>query len=235
MLPKITDTNYLNVRLAEQPIAEQPIKAEQLNFPLIDVLALLVSFATAVVLAYSVYISKKNLENQTKNLEIARENLKAQKEVISVEIMLKFREKYDELVFKEKELNEDDFYRLFWELQLDQFVSWLKGYIAEDLFVSWMKCRHKEYLRDGIYGRKNYRKNYQKFKREFEPTQIFKEFMNLVFKDLLDESCLEVDDLEKQEIRETFLQKLLEKVKEKSQQQRIEKLLGQVFGGNIEL
>lgn len=112
----------------------------------------------------------------------------------SVDVIIHFNKVYDEIAFREHLLLQSDptaatearvqqYYRRFWNLQLEQFFMFKKGYIEHDIFRYWMQCRQDEMKANQSLGHMSYKQGWEQASKTLKATE-FEVFMSHVFLDL---------------------------------------------------
>jgi hypothetical protein len=77
-------------------------------------------------------------------------NSEKQRELKTLDLMANFQERYDEIMWETKDRvetnhNAKDWYTRFWNLQLEQYEYWKKGYISDETYEYWMAHRRHSF------------------------------------------------------------------------------------------
>ncbi len=121
-------------------------------------------------------------------------NWKTSVSLKSVDVIIHFNKIYDEVAFREYMFLKEDpvaatdarlrqHFRRFWNLQLEQFIMFKKGYIDPDIFRYWMQCRHEEMKTNERLGSMTFKEGWDYASKMLKNTD-FEIFMNHVFVDL---------------------------------------------------
>jgi hypothetical protein len=136
---------------------------------IVNILQMSLTFLTAVILYLTLVRS-----------------LRTWKENKAVDVMLRCQERYDDIVWNYKQkvrnsgIDELEFYERFWELQVEQFQYWRKGYISDEIYECWAYQRHREWLENKNLRSLSYQDGWKKI-CGLEVQNVFTQFMNLVF------------------------------------------------------
>lgn len=114
----------------------------------------------------------------------------------TVDVMIHFNKVYDDVAYREHSSLQSDplaatparvqqHYRRFWNLQLEQFIMFRKGFIEPDIFRYWMQCRYDEMKANEVVGDMTYKQGWEQASKTLKRTD-FEIFMNHVFVDPLD-------------------------------------------------
>lgn len=140
----------------------------------IDIFQATLAFLTALMLYYSLRIAK---------------------ETAAHEITMQCQERFCKLLESAEEKksggrmtheNTKSCCELYWHLQIDQFQYWKKGYIKDDTYRWWMKCRRNEWENNEKIGDISYRDGWNHAKTKLRPPSEFIKFIELIFKGKID-------------------------------------------------
>lgn len=126
-----------------------------------------------------------------RGLQFQKESLKAQIKIQRNTTTREFNKMYDEIRFElsqrviNGQYNYEEYVLRFWNLQLDQYLSWIQGYIPDITYEVWMKNLRTAYQdaqeKEKLYKGESYRYGYQVAKKEFqEQAESFFEFLDKV-------------------------------------------------------
>lgn len=117
----------------------------------LELLAILVSSFTALVLLSSVYINYKSL--------------KAQHVLKEMDVVMRFQDKYNRLVYELAPtwptVEENKFCAHYWMLQNDQFLYWQRQWISDDAFLHWLEHRYINFLKNVEFNIGGIQKDYE--------------------------------------------------------------------------
>lgn len=122
-------------------------------------------------------------------VEIERTNLEYNQELKSIDLMNSFQSRYDKIIYDYKKEALDDiipvqeYYNRFWNLQLEQWQYFNKGYIDGNTYCYWMKCRYREFQKNEMVKGIKYEEGFKNAVKILEVPK-FKNFMNNVFSDV---------------------------------------------------
>jgi len=103
-----------------------------------------------------------------------------------VDVMLRCQERYDQIIWKYKEtilksnIPEIHFYDRFWELQIEQFQYWQRGYITNEIFEHWMFQRKREWVENNKVKDLSYQDGWKKI-YGFRVDNKYTQFMERIF------------------------------------------------------
>lgn len=111
----------------------------------------------------------------------------------SVDVLIHFNNMYDAVAYVERENLRNDpvaatqerieqHYRRFWNLQLEQYLLFKKGFIDPDIFRYWMQCRFEEWNDNQVIGGISYKQAWETTAKTLKQFDFFG-FMNRVFID----------------------------------------------------
>jgi hypothetical protein len=134
-----------------------------------DIIQMFLTFITTVILfftlIYTLRLSKKNK---------------------AVDVMLRCQERYDQITWRYKDtilksdIPEIHFYDRFWELQIEQFQYWQKGYITDEIFEHWMFQRKREWAENNKIKKLSYQDGWKKI-YGFRVDNKYTQFMERIF------------------------------------------------------
>lgn len=126
-----------------------------------------------------------------RSLEVQKANLKAQIKLQRDLTTREFNKLYDEIRFEisqrvtSGQYNYDEYVLRFWNLQLDQYLAWIQGYVPDINYQMWMKNLRAAYQdsqeKEKLYTGESYRYGYGKAKQELEEQAVhFFEFIEKI-------------------------------------------------------
>jgi hypothetical protein len=67
-----------------------------------------------------------------------------------IDVTMHFQQAYDSLEMLKREVatreDSEHWFNRYWSLQARQYEYWLRGYIRDELYIYWMKCRRADYI-----------------------------------------------------------------------------------------
>jgi len=155
-----------------------------------------------------------------RSLELQKANLKAQIKLQRDLTTREFNKLYDEIRFETSQkvtsgqYKYEEYVLRFWNLQIDQYLAWIQGYVPDLNYQMWMKNLRAAYQdareKEKLYTGESYRYGYGQAKKELEEqAAIFFEFIERIHNE--NETAVQeimnqhknnpkiVSDLEKQE------------------------------------
>ncbi|MDJ0724571.1 MAG: hypothetical protein QNJ38_05610 [Prochloraceae cyanobacterium] len=113
-----------------------------------------------------------------RSLEVQKANLKAQIKLQRDLTTREFNKLYDEIRFETSQkvsngqYNYEEYVLRFWNLQLDQYLAWIQGYVPNINYQMWMKNLRSAYQdreeKEKLYKGESYRYGYGQAKKELE-------------------------------------------------------------------
>ena len=119
-------------------------------------------------------------------VEVQKENKEFYKELKTIDLMSSFQNRYDDIMHTSKNLSNDGlvdavvYYERFWNLQLEQWQYFNKGYVDCNTYTYWMTCRYREWVKNDRIGGVSYQEGFKKGLMGLEAPK-FKKFMTNVF------------------------------------------------------
>lgn len=156
----------------------------------------------------------ETIKAQSNNLQIQEYNLYIQEKAIRSASLLEFNKRYDYIYFelRKKVENEEypiqDYYIRFWTLQQDKYISWIQGFLDDDVYENFLIARRNEYFDKEKTIIKNGENYEQGFK--FAKDQLAKEstkFFSFMFR-ILNETSIDIKTIMIQEQDRYETQKL---------------------------
>ncbi len=141
-----------------------------------DRLTLVSIFISALSFGFAIYALIYTLDQQRK--------------MKVIDLLAEFQRRYDEVTYDVKgkvqaqpqvgQVRPEEYYRRYWDLQLEQHQYWKSGYITREIYSSWMDFRRREWLANEQVGGKSYQDGWQEAKRYLDDYE-FSNFMERVF------------------------------------------------------
>jgi hypothetical protein len=88
-------------------------------------------------------------------------------ELKSVDVMLAFTDRYQGLLWVDRQLVaqglmlEEEYYFKYWDLQLDQYHYWKRGYVDPTTFSYWMDSRYADWNENQMTGQISYQEGWR--------------------------------------------------------------------------
>ena len=147
------------------------------TWTLIQWVAALLPLVTAGMVGYTFYQGRK-----------------FQREMKILDVVAMYQRRFDEIRFNSigrvgtaEGPSADDYWRRFWNLQLEQFNQWFQGYIPDDTYRYWMNSRVSERNRGWSVGGKTAKEGWEGSMDVMEGTGYFL-FMSIVFDSGVDQA-----------------------------------------------
>jgi hypothetical protein len=86
-----------------------------------------------------------------------------------LDVLLQCQTRYEKIVYdtKRKIIDEkrdaQDYYDLFWDLQVEQYQYWKLGYLDSDTYSYWMHWRYVEWQRNDSINGVDYHEGWKRF------------------------------------------------------------------------
>ena len=105
---------------------------------------------SALSLFLAILALNRGLENQ-------RSSIENQRDMKSVDLLVSFQKRYDDLAYDVRSRVDSkgkalEYYHRFWDLQFEQYQYWKSGWIKREIYSSWMDFRQKEFDQNDPVG-----------------------------------------------------------------------------------
>lgn len=117
---------------------------------------------------------------------VQQENKEFYKELKTIDLMSSFQNRYDDIMHTSKKLSNEGildgviYYERFWNLQLEQWQYFNKGYVDCSTYSYWMLCRYREWIKNDSVGGITFQDGFKLGLSGLEAPK-FKSFMSTVF------------------------------------------------------